>query len=74
MLASALWSQLLINWQWSALIRTLDQDHGTSPGRRLAQIPAGAVMITLGVLILTGEFTILNSYVNRTIPGIGSNV
>jgi cytochrome c-type biogenesis protein len=34
----------------------------------------GAVMITLGVLILTGEFTILNSYVNRTIPGIGSNV
>ena len=40
MLASALWSQLLINWQWSVLIRTLDQDHGTSPGRRLAQIPA----------------------------------
>ncbi len=28
----------------------------------------GAVMIVLGVLILTGEFTILNSWVSRTIP------
>jgi len=55
-LASALWSQLLINWQWSALIRTLDQDHGTSPGRRLAQIPADetflAVFATYSMLAL----------------------
>jgi cytochrome c-type biogenesis protein len=28
----------------------------------------GVVMILLGVLILTGEFTILNSYVSRTLP------
>jgi cytochrome c-type biogenesis protein len=34
----------------------------------------GAVMIALGVLILTGEFTVLNSFVNRTLPFPGSNV
>ena len=28
----------------------------------------GAVMIVLGVLILTGEFTVLNSWVSRTLP------
>jgi cytochrome c-type biogenesis protein len=28
----------------------------------------GAVMIALGVLILTGEFTVLNSWVSRTLP------
>ena len=28
----------------------------------------GAVMITLGVLIVTGEFTVLNSWAQRTIP------
>jgi cytochrome c-type biogenesis protein len=28
----------------------------------------GAVMIVLGVLILTGEFTLLNSWVSRTLP------
>ena len=27
----------------------------------------GAVMIALGLLILTGEFTILNSWVSRTL-------
>jgi hypothetical protein len=55
-LASALWSQLLINWQWSGLIRTLDQEHGTSPGRRLAQIPGDdtflAVFATYSMLVL----------------------
>jgi cytochrome c-type biogenesis protein len=34
----------------------------------------GVVMILLGVLILTGEFTILNSYVNRTLPSVGANI
>jgi cytochrome c-type biogenesis protein len=34
----------------------------------------GAVMIVLGVLILTGEFTVLNSFVNRTLPFPGANV
>jgi cytochrome c-type biogenesis protein len=34
----------------------------------------GVVMIVLGVLILTGEFTVLNSYVNRAMPSIGTNV
>jgi cytochrome c-type biogenesis protein len=34
----------------------------------------GLVMIVLGVLILTGEFTVLNSYVNRAMPSIGANV
>jgi cytochrome c-type biogenesis protein len=34
----------------------------------------GVVMIVLGVLILTGEFTVLNSYVNRAMPSIGANV
>jgi cytochrome c-type biogenesis protein len=34
----------------------------------------GAVMIALGVLILTGEFTVLNSFVNRTLPFPGANV
>jgi len=34
----------------------------------------GAVMIGLGLLIVTGEFTILNSYVNRTLPYVGTNV
>jgi cytochrome c-type biogenesis protein len=34
----------------------------------------GAVMIVLGTLILTGEFTILNSWVNRAIPSVGTNV
>jgi hypothetical protein len=28
----------------------------------------GAVMIVLGVLIVTGEFTVLNSWVNKTLP------
>ena len=28
----------------------------------------GVVMILLGVLILTGEFTVLNSYVSKTLP------
>ena len=28
----------------------------------------GAVMIALGLLILTGEFTILNSWASRTLP------
>jgi cytochrome c-type biogenesis protein len=34
----------------------------------------GLVMIALGVLILTGEFTVLNSYVNRVLPSVGANV
>jgi len=34
----------------------------------------GAVMIALGLLILTGEFTVLNSWVNRTLPFPGANV
>jgi cytochrome c-type biogenesis protein len=34
----------------------------------------GIVMIALGVLILTGEFTVLNSYVNRVLPSVGTNV
>jgi cytochrome c-type biogenesis protein len=34
----------------------------------------GAVMIALGVLILTGEFTVLNSFVNRTLPFPGASV
>jgi cytochrome c-type biogenesis protein len=34
----------------------------------------GAVMIVLGLLILTGEFTTLNSWVNKTIPFPGANV
>jgi cytochrome c-type biogenesis protein len=34
----------------------------------------GVVMIVLGVLILTGEFTVLNSYVNRTLPSVGTSV
>jgi cytochrome c-type biogenesis protein len=32
----------------------------------------GAVMIVLGLLIVTGEFTILNSYLSRTLPWQGS--
>ena len=28
----------------------------------------GAVMIVLGVLILTGEFTMLNAWVSRNVP------
>jgi cytochrome c-type biogenesis protein len=28
----------------------------------------GAVMIALGLLILTGEFTILNSYLSKALP------
>jgi cytochrome c-type biogenesis protein len=34
----------------------------------------GAVMIALGVLILTGEFTILNSEANRLLQGTGLEV
>jgi cytochrome c-type biogenesis protein len=34
----------------------------------------GAVMILLGLLILTGEFTILNSWVNQTLPSLGANI
>jgi cytochrome c-type biogenesis protein len=34
----------------------------------------GAVLIVLGVLIVTGEFTILNSYVNRALPFPGETV
>jgi cytochrome c-type biogenesis protein len=34
----------------------------------------GAVMIALGVLILTGEFTILNSEANRLLQGTGLDV
>ena len=34
----------------------------------------GAVMIALGVLILTGEFTVLNSQANELLQGTGLNV
>jgi cytochrome c-type biogenesis protein len=34
----------------------------------------GAVMIALGLLILTGEFTVLNSWVNKALPFPGANV
>ena len=34
----------------------------------------GAVLIVLGALIVTGEFTILNSYVNRALPFPGETV
>ncbi|MGH2904217.1 MAG: hypothetical protein ACRDK7_11645, partial [Solirubrobacteraceae bacterium] len=34
----------------------------------------GAIMITLGVLILTGEFTILNARANELLQGTGFNV
>jgi len=34
----------------------------------------GAVLIVLGTLIVTGEFTILNSYVNRALPFPGETV
>lgn len=34
----------------------------------------GAVLIVLGVLIVSGEFTILNSYVNRALPFPGETV
>jgi cytochrome c-type biogenesis protein len=34
----------------------------------------GAVMITLGVLILTGEFTILNNQANNLLQGTGLNL
>jgi hypothetical protein len=55
-LGSALWSQLLINWQWSVLIRALDHEHGTSPGGRLAQVPGDdaflAVFTTYSMLVL----------------------
>jgi len=55
-LGSALWSQFLINWQWSVLIRTLDHQHGTSPGARPAQVPGDdaflAVLTTYSMLAL----------------------
>ena len=55
-LGSALWSQLLINWQWSVVIRSLDHEHGTSPGGRLAQVPGDdaflAVVTTCSMLAL----------------------
>ena len=34
----------------------------------------GGVMIALGLLIITGEFTVLNSFVNRTLPFPGASV
>jgi cytochrome c-type biogenesis protein len=34
----------------------------------------GAVMIALGLLILTGEFTILNAWANRTLPFPGATL
>ena len=34
----------------------------------------GVVMILLGVLILTGEFTILNAKANTLLQGTGLNV
>jgi cytochrome c-type biogenesis protein len=34
----------------------------------------GAVLIVLGALIVSGEFTILNSYVNRALPFPGETV
>ena len=55
-LGSALWSQLLINWQWSVVIRTLDHEHGTLPGGRLAHVPGDdaflAVLTTYSMLVL----------------------
>jgi hypothetical protein len=55
-LAAALWSQLLINWQWSLVVRALVADHGASPSRRLAQIPGDdaffAVFATYSMLVL----------------------
>lgn len=51
---SALWSQLLINWQFSVRISAFD--HGTSPIRRLPQIPGDdtflAVFTTCAMLVL----------------------
>jgi cytochrome c-type biogenesis protein len=32
----------------------------------------GAIMITLGVLIVTGEFTVLNSWASEHTPGIAN--
>jgi hypothetical protein len=73
-LASALWSQLLINWQWSALVRTLDQGHGTSPGQRLVQIPgddtllavfATYSMLALLVLAVLAAFPVLATAAGR---------
>jgi hypothetical protein len=34
----------------------------------------GAVMIVLGVLILTGDFTVLNAKANALLQGTGLNV
>jgi hypothetical protein len=73
---AALWSQLLINWQFSVRISAFD--HGTSPIRRLPQIPGDdtlfavfttCVMLVLLALAVLAALPVLATVVGRIARG-----